>query len=519
MRLALLTLCAVSAFGQDSVANLIQSGNRKAALDRIRTGADVNAPQPDGTRALHWAVYKIDYELVDTLLAKKAAVNVKNEFGSAPLAEAVKLADLRMVKALLDAGAEPEAENEDGQTALMLAAKGGSVSVSEMLLKAGAKVNAIEKFRKQTALMWASTAPKNAGPMVKLLLANGADVKPRALYTDWPAQITSEPRAQYRPVGGLTALLYAVRDGCYECVEALLAAGANIDTPTPEAVTPLMMAIDNEHYDVAKLLLAQGANPHVWDWWGRTALYIAVDRKAAAMGGGNNPLPAGGRGGRGAVDLSGVSSLITTLLNSEVDSNPQLNMHRPSRGSNSGRFSDTLLSTGSTPLFRAAMVNDTELVKALLEKGANPNVVDMGITPFLTAAGIGQAGRGAAGPANTAMLELMLQRGANINAQVTGTKTYTMRVSRSPSPNEGMTALHVAAQTGRVDLVRFLLEKGANPNIQDSNGKKPIDLLPTAAAPTGGRGGQAPGGRGAGPAVNPAAVAEIRTLLQAASSK
>ena len=94
MRLALLTLCAVSAFGQDSVANLIQSGNRKAALDRIRTGADVNAPQPDGTRALHWAVYKIDYELVDTLLAKKAAVNVKNEFGSAPLAEAVKLAEV-----------------------------------------------------------------------------------------------------------------------------------------------------------------------------------------------------------------------------------------------------------------------------------------------------------------------------------------------------------------------------------------------------------------------------------------
>ena len=48
--------------------------------------------------------------------------------------------------------------------------------------------------------------------MVKLLLSKGADVKARALSYDWPSQITSEPRAQYRPVGGLTALLYAARE-------------------------------------------------------------------------------------------------------------------------------------------------------------------------------------------------------------------------------------------------------------------------------------------------------------------
>ena len=68
--------------------------------------------------------------------------------------------------------------------------------------------------------------------IVKLLLAKDADVKPRALYSDWPSQITVEPRAQYRPVGGLTALLYAARSGCYECVEAMLAAGADVNTPT-----------------------------------------------------------------------------------------------------------------------------------------------------------------------------------------------------------------------------------------------------------------------------------------------
>ena len=54
-------------------------------------------------------------------------------------------------------------------------------------------------------------------------------------------------------------------------------AGEDIDRPTPDGVTPLMVAIDNFEFDTAKLLLDAGANPHVADWWGRTALYVAVD--------------------------------------------------------------------------------------------------------------------------------------------------------------------------------------------------------------------------------------------------
>src|SRR5207249_1752568 len=220
-----------------ALASLIETGNRKAALERIRAGAnlaDVNEAQPDGTRPIHWAVYRVDYELLGALIARKANLNVRNEFGSTPIAQAAELADARMVKMLLDAGADPEGANPDGQTALMLAIKTGETAVVETLIKAGANVNTIEKFHKQTPLMWAAAASRNAGEMVKLLLAKGADVKPRALYTDWPSQITNEPRAQYRPVGGLTALLYAARDGCYDCVDALIGAGADVNIPTPE---------------------------------------------------------------------------------------------------------------------------------------------------------------------------------------------------------------------------------------------------------------------------------------------
>jgi uncharacterized protein len=544
-RFILAVICVAAALApllaqvqKESLASLIEMGNHKAALERIRAGADVNEPQADGTRPIHWAVYRLDHEVLAALIAKKAKADVTNEFGATPLAEAAKLADATMVKMLLDAGAGPEGANQDGQTALMLAIKTGELPIVEMLIKAGAKVNTVEKLDNQTPLMWAAAAQKNAAEMVKILLAKDASVSARAKYSDWPSQITSEPRAQYRPVGGLTPLLYAARNGCYGCVAEMLASGADVNLPTPEGVTPLMIAIDNGYNDVAKLLLDRGANPNVWDWWGRTALYIAVDRKE---GGG-----AGLSAGRGAVRGGGeavapvrsagppVSSMqiITALLAADVDPSPQLNMHRPSRGGNSGRFTDNQLSTGCTPLFRATQNNDVEVIKALLAKGASPNVNTMGLTAFLIAAGVGPGSRGGTGlsaagavggPANMAVMDLLLQNGADVNAQVTGTKTYSMRVSRAPSSNEGFTALHQAAQSGKVEMVRYLISKGANTELLDAGGHKPIDLVggggrAITAVPAGaterpgsgaGRGG--PGGGGGVPA---ATAAEIRTLLQ-----
>ncbi len=470
-----------------------------------------------------------------------------------------------MVRMLLDAGAEPEGANQDGRTALMRAIKRGELPVVEMLINAGANVNASEKFHHQTALMWAAAAPKNASEMVKVLLSKGADVKPRALYRDWDSQITSEPRAQYRPVGGLTALLYAARDGCYDCVEELIAAGADVNVPTPEGVTPLMLALDNEHTDVGKLLLDRGANPHVWDWWGRTALYIVIDRRESAVTPGRGGAGGRGRGagGGGAPATASASSrppvstldIVNMLLAADVDPNTELNMHRPSRGGNSGRFGDPLLSTGCTPLLRATMGNDMEVVKALLAKGALPNINDMGFTPFLVAAGVpttsrGGGGGGAAGgngTANMALMDVLLEHGADVNAQVTGTRTYSMRISYHPPPDkEGASALHEAVQAGRTDLVRYLLDKGANPELVDANGHKPIDLVGSLATGNAGRGGGAPvppavtgepaasatppvagtppaagaGGRGGrGGAGGAANTAEIRAMLQNAASR
>lgn len=615
------------------LAGAIQDGKHAAALDMIKAGADVNEAQPDGTRPIHWAVYRVDYDVISALIAKKTKLDVANEFGYTPLAEAVKQGDARMVKMLLDGGSGPEGANLDGETALMVAIKNGDLPIFQMLIDAGAKVNAVEKVQDQTPLMWAAAATRNAADMVKVLIAKGANLKARAKFTDWPSQITSEPRAQYHTSGGLTALLYAARSGCYACVEALVSAGADVNMPTPEGVSPMMIALDNSQNGVAKYFLDHGGNPHVWDVYGRTALYIAIDHAPGAAaaggagggagggrggapagggggrggaggpggpggaapalpgaaapvapvpqaaqgrgaggagggagGGGRGGAPAGGGGGRGGGPAGGgaggavasgpqVSSIeiINLLLAAGVSPNPELNARRPEAGSG-GRFSDPLLSNGTTPLLRALVGNNTEVARLLLEKGANPNIYGMGISPWLYATGLTSGydgGRGGGGgTVNMEFLDLMLQHGADVNAQVTGAANYSGRVSyaeRDPvtaRSNEGMTALHVAVRSQNTTLVHYLMDHGARADIIDASGRSPLDVLngvpalppavgadaegliphtavtaaATTAAAAGARGGGARGGAG-GAAANPATVQEIRTLLQNAVQK
>lgn len=500
---ALLLLLATGSFAQSdaSLVDLIRAGDRAGALELIRLGADVNAAQADGSTALHWAVHNVDEELVELLLSREADPAVKNRYGATPLAEAVRIANASLVDMLLEAGADPEAANEDGQTALMLAASTGVVDVAELLLDAGADVNATEQWRGQTALMWAAS---NAhGAMAELLIERGANVSVRAASTDWGSQITTEPRAQYRPTGGLTPLLYAARSGCELCIQAMLDAGADIDFPTPEAITPLMVAIDNYRYDAAKLLLERGANPHVWDWWGRTALYVATDMNSY----GPNLARGGGELAAGVTALD----IMRMLLDAGVNRDPQLNMHRPGRGGNSGRFVDDLLTTGATPLLRAANSHDLDAVKLLLEYGAQvdlPNV--MGVTPLLAAAGFGNARgvlRGTFDASEQAkvipVLEVLLAAGADIDATVADTTSHNAVIARmsTMTAREGHNVLFAAAMQNWNDVVTYLVEQGADLTVLDANGKSLLDAVK----------GQA-GGRADRP-VSPETIALVESLL------
>ena len=467
-----------------SLPDVMRNCDSQSALAAIRAGADVNAQQPDGTTPLLWAVYCVDYDAAAELLARGAKPDVRNSLGATALAEAVNLADQKLVGLLLKAKADPNLGTEEGQTPLMLAARTGSLPIVEMLVDAGAKVNAREKTRDQTPLMWAIGTGSAA--VVDYLVKHKAEVDVRAAVNDWGNQITSEPRAQYRPSGGLTPLLYATRFGCVDCVKSLLKGGADINRPTPDGVTPLMNALDNLQWGVAAFLLDQGANPHLTDWWGRNALYVAIDMRSFSprFAAGAANLGAEGNAPR---EVKEALDLARRLLDMGVNPNVQLVMHRPGRGGNQGRFTDDQLTTGATPLLRAALSHDREAVELLLSRGALidlPNV--MGVTPFMAAAGLGLSPRdtrGAYGPdaqeRALAVLPVLLKAGADVNSRVTDTSSRTAIIARpsSMTNRQGQTALFGAINWGWSRVVKYLLDNGARTDIVDAAGKTIQDAM------------------------------------------
>jgi ankyrin repeat protein len=497
---------AAAAAAPQTLGDLARANKRDSVLAAITSpDVDVNEKAPDGSTALMWATFNVDRELVQALLKAGAKANVANNYGATALSEAIEVDDLELARMLLDAGADVNSPNLDGQTALMLAIAVNSQPIAKLLIERGADVNAIERFREQNALMWA--AGGNQPDIVDLLLKHGAtNVDLRAKADDWPRQMTSEPRAQFasRQTGGLTALLYATRSGCLRCVASLVKAGADVNKPNPDGITPLINALDNRRYDIAMFLLDKGANPHTWDVSGRTPLYVAVDMKTyrPAMSALAGATPRNVPDAKPEPGKPVAMDVIKRLLAMGVDTNHELTRKRP-YGNGRGRFTEYDLRGGTGALMVAAQRHDHEVIEALLAHGAEvelPNAFRM--TPLMLAAGMTGTGRavqgGPAGPDGDLQsnmirtIDLLLAAGANVNAQVLDSHTHTATLMSyvAGRDQEGRTALYAAIEGNRDRVVKHLLEHGANPGVRDAAGKTPLDIarVPVAA----GAGGAAP---------------------------
>jgi ankyrin repeat protein len=468
-----------------------EGGNRDAALELLANGADVHATGPDGTTALMWASYYGDLELVHALIAAGADVDSRNEFGTSALTEASITGATPIIEALLAAGADPNAKNPYGESPLMAVARSGNVEAARLLLDAGADVNAVENWGGQSALMWASA--QRQVEMVRLLASHGADVDARGVIRQWERKIIKEPRPKDMNKGGFTPLLYAAREGCIECAQALLEAGADPDLADPERVTPLNMALLNLHYDFAALMIEAGADIDKWDLFGRTPLYMAAD---------TNTLPVMGNGAMVVIpsmDQHTALDIGRLLLEAGADPNIRLKRRPPYRNVPQDRGGDTILAQGATPLLRAARAGDAPFVELLLEHGA---LVDLpskeGVTPLMAAAGVEYGLRVTRGRNRTvegvlATMELLVAAGADVNARMvtepdrtiqqgasarTQGASYRRRGRQVPSPYAvpHHTAMHGAATRGLNYVIEFLAAHGADLEPLDANDRTPRDL-------------------------------------------
>jgi ankyrin repeat protein len=411
-----------------------------------------------GSTPLLVAASNDDAAQVRQLLKGGADPNARNALGTTPLLEAAFHSNAEIIKALLDAGADPNAPGADGQTPLMLVARGTNVAAAKMLLDKGASPRARESQRQQTALMWA--AANGQGPMTRLLVERGAELDAKTATDLMTPLVSAEPRAQPRSPGGMTALMFASREGCLECVTAMIEKGAAINLPDPEGVTPLLWAIWNTRFDVAKYLIEHGANVNRWDWWGRTPLYLAVDYVT---------LPHGGRPDQPSLDDTLPIEIVRLLLEKGADPNPQLKMPAPMRATGNDRGLDPMLSPGTTPLIRAAKAFDVESMKALLERGADISLTtSRRMTATLAASGMGSTDADTRGYFTTsdaqeraiAALDLMFRHGGPINGR---------------AGQFDQVPLHGAAFWGWNRVVGYLLEKGAEINLADSRGYTAVD--------------------------------------------
>jgi ankyrin repeat protein len=420
--------------------------------------AAMQGTSPDGTTALHRAVEADDAKATRELLKAGADVKRANRYGMTALHLAAVNGNAAMMRDLLDAGANANAVLPEGETVLMTAARTGSAEAVKLLLERGADANAQDKWYGESALMWA--AAQNHGDAVKVLLAHGAPVDSRSTLL----KLTNRNAGQSMlSLGNWTPLMYAARENALDAGRALAKGGANLNLTDPDGATAMVIAIINAHYEFAAMLLDAGADPNIVDnEAGMGPLYAAVDMHRLAVGHGRpNPKPVG--------LMTGVD-LVKKLLERGANPNARLKKSILKRHHTAG---DSALGEGATPFLRAAKSGDIEMMRALVAGGADTKLaMPTGTNALLFAAGQGWRNGSPAAPS--------YDQGSDEEAVEAIRFLLTLGFEISGTNEAGDTALHVAVSgRGSEAIIAFLMAQGADPEAKNKRGQTPLSLATT----------------------------------------
>ncbi len=316
---------SANADGQTALMVVARGGNTAAAKLLIERGADVNASeQRKGQTALMWAVAQSQPAMVELLLAHGAEADARsneNDWprmvtaeprqknlmpgGFTPLLYAARQGCLACAKSLIAAGAAVDSTDPDGVTPLISALLNAHFDTAKYLLEAGANVNKWDFWGRAPlyAAVDFSTLPHGGRPdrpslddttalaMIDILLASGAN--PNAQLKLFPPyrSLRMDRGADAILDIGTTPLLRAARGADIAAIERLAAAGALLDLPQRDGLTPLMAAVGAgassidtrgkfrsgvEALETADALLEAGAAIDQTDARGRTALHYAA---------------------------------------------------------------------------------------------------------------------------------------------------------------------------------------------------------------------------------------------------
>jgi len=447
----LLSAATLHAAGSE-VADAAMKGNRDAVRALLQRKADVNAPQVDGTTALHWAVRADDLDLTDLLLRAGAKIGTANREGMTALQLAAINGSAPMLQKLIKAGADPDARlSSHGDTALMMAARTGAPDAIKLLVESGANVNARESWGGTTPLMWA--ASERHPEAVTLLLDAGADVNARSNFVAalngrgfegrTPKETADGQGAEEFASGWLTPLMFAAREGDLETSRLLVDGGADVNAVAADGKNALGLAIFNGNYELASYLIDAKSNVNQADAQRFTPLFWAVDRRNMETAPNfpwavtADPLP-----------------LVKKLLdaganpNALVDNTPRARMRE-----GSPRI------VYATPLMRAAFAGDLTLVKLLLDYKADPTIISKdGETMVEAAAGLAFIqgySKGKAEEERLQVVKLFVELGADVNQ----------------ADDYGITPLMAAANLGHTKVIEYLVSVGADLGAYDL-GKK-----------------------------------------------